>query len=119
MIIIYSSLTLILIVLLYITIKNINKPVRKLKSAQKRKTFYMLDDPADVRKNFLLTYKGVLFEGEKYPNEFLEVTSIFIWIHGNSKQEILRPNDLIEIEKRIQRHYPKTSIDWKNAEPSS
>ena len=49
MILIYSFLALIFLIVLYITIKFVNKPLRKLKSAQKRKAFYMLDDPADVR----------------------------------------------------------------------
>ena len=118
MILIYSFLVLIFLIVLYITIKFINKPIRKLKSAQKRKTFYLLDDPTDVRKNFLLTYKGLLFEGEKYPNETSEVTSIFIWLHDHNMADTLNTDDVHAIEKILYRHYPLTTIDWKSTESS-
>lgn len=114
MILIYSFLALIFLIVLYITIKFVNKPLRKLKSAQKRKAFYMLDDPADVRKNFILTYKGLLFEGEKYPNETSEVTSIFIWLHNRQSNGNLNSDDVDAIEKILYRHYPSATIDWKS-----
>ena len=119
MLFLYCFISLIFLTLLYITLKHINKPVRKLKAAQKKKAFYMLDDPADVRKNFFLTYKGLLFEGEKYPNHNDEVESIFIWHHNNNDWELLGKEDILEIEKKIFRHYPATRIDWKSADPSS
>ena len=111
-------ISLIFLTLIYITLKYINKPLRKLKAAQKKKAFYLLDDTADVRRNFFITYKGLLFEGEKYPNHNDEVESIFIWLHHNNDWELLGKEDILEIEKRISRHYPETRIDWKSANPS-
>ena len=107
----------IILALLYITLNYINKPLRKLKAAQKKKAFYLLDDN-DVRRNFFITYKGLLFEGEKYPNHNDEVESIFIWLHHNNDWDLLGKEDILEIEKRISRHYPETRIDWKSANPS-
>ena len=65
-------------------IKFILNPKRKLELAHEQKRYYYLDDPNNVRKNFLLTYKGVLFEGEKYlgtTEDSFDVISIFIWPH--------------------------------------
>ncbi|MGN0514089.1 MAG: hypothetical protein ACI4GD_07405 [Lachnospiraceae bacterium] len=79
----------------------------------------MLDDPADVRRNFFITYKGFLFEGEKYPDHNSEVVSIFIWQHNHTEKENSCQEEILEIEKRISRHYPAARIDWKSADPSS
>lgn len=119
MLFLFCLISLIFLVLLYITIKYINKPIRKLKAAQKRKAFYMLDDTAVIRRNFFITYKGFLFEGEKYPNDHSEVESIFIWQHNHTEREIPGQAEILAIEKIISRHYPATRIDWKNADPSS
>ena len=115
----YGLISLFFLTVLYITLKYINKPLRKLKAAQKRKAFYMLDDPADIRRNFFITYKGLILEGEKYPNHNYEVASIFIWLHNNNEWEFLGKEDILEIEKRILRLYPASRIDWKSANPSS
>src|SRR5690554_1286891 len=73
-----------IIFLIYSLIKYVINPKRKLELAHEQKKFYVFDHKNDVRKNFLLTYKGVLFEGEKYlgtTDDAFEVVNIFIWPH--------------------------------------
>ena len=75
-----------LVLLIYSGIRYLLHPKRKLELAHEKKRFYFLDDPNNVRKNFLLTYKGVLFEGEKYlgtTTDSFDVVSIFVF-HGMS-----------------------------------
>ncbi|MCA1031998.1 sigma-w pathway protein ysdB [Bacillus timonensis] len=103
--------------IIYRSIKYFLNPKRKLELAHEQKKFFFLDDSANVRKNFLLTYKGVLFEGEKYlgttDNSF-EVVSIFIWTKHPSKLKGLNYQDFLTIEKRIQQEYRNAKIDWKS-----
>ncbi|OAS88832.1 MULTISPECIES: sigma-w pathway protein ysdB [Metabacillus] len=103
--------------LVYTGFKYLFNPKRKLELANEQKQFYLLDDKVNVRKNFLLTYKGVLFEGEKYlgttTNAF-EVVSIFIWAKSTSKLQGLTLADFSHIEDQIKKHYPYAKIDWKS-----
>ncbi|MBE3571017.1 MAG: sigma-w pathway protein ysdB [Bacillales bacterium] len=101
----------------YSMIKYLLNPKRKLELAHEQKRFYFLDDPNNVRKNFLLTYKGVLFEGEKYlgttENAF-DVVSIFIWPRSTVALKGLVREDFLFIEKKIREHYSSAKIDWKS-----
>lgn len=106
-----------IIFLIYSLIKYVINPKRKLELAHEQKKFYIYDHKNDVRKNFLLTYKGVLFEGEKYlgttENAF-EVINIFIWPHDVAKLYGLVREDFLFIEKHIKENYPNAEIDWKS-----
>ena len=87
MILIRLLLFALILFLLYRMVKFIINPKRKLELAHEQKRYYFLDDQNNVRKNFLLTYKGVLFEGEKYlgtTDNAFDVVSIFIWPHSVS-----------------------------------
>jgi len=106
----------IFVVLLYITLKYINKPIRRLKVAQKKKAPYFLDNPTNARENFFITYKGFLFEGEKYMNHSLKVVSIFIHPTKSINLDEMRKKDFQEIEKMIHWRYPEANIDWKSTE---
>jgi cbb3-type cytochrome oxidase subunit 3 len=103
--------------LFYYLIKYIFNPKRKLELAQDQKRYYFLDDANNVRKNFLLTYKGVLFEGEKYlgttTNSF-EVVSIFIFPRNIASLKGLSREDFSLIEERVRELYPNAKIDWKS-----
>src|SRR5690606_41891769 len=71
-----------IIFLIYSAIRYLLHPKRKLELAHEQKKFYFLDEPNNVRKNFLLTYKGVLFEGEKYlgtTEDAFDVVSVFVF----------------------------------------
>lgn len=103
--------------LIYNLIKYILNPKRKLELAHEQKRFFLLDDQENVRKNFLLTYKGVLFEGEKYlgtTRDAFEVVSIFIWPRSNASLKGLDKQDFQFIEKSIVQNYPEAKIDWRS-----
>lgn len=102
---------------LYATIKYITSPLRKLENAKDQKRFYFLDEPQNIRKNFLLTHKGIVFEGEKYlgtTESSFEVVSIFVWPHSNSELRGMTKEDFHFIQSQIMTEYPAAKIDWKS-----
>lgn len=110
-------LFLAIVLLIYSGIRYLLHPKRKLELAHEKKQFYFLDDVNNVRKNFVLTYKGVLFEGEKYLGttaDSFEVVSIFVFPRSVSALKGLTKNDFKTIEQHISMHYPKAEIDWKS-----
>src|SRR3954467_13350273 len=117
MILIRLLLFALILFLLYRMVKFIINPKRKLELAYEQKRYYFLDDQDNVRKNFLLTYKGVLFEGEKYlgtTDNAFEVVSIFIWARSTSALKGMVREDFQFIERKIKEHYPTAKIDWKS-----
>ncbi|NRG46361.1 sigma-w pathway protein ysdB [Bacillus sp. CRN 9] len=106
-----------IIFLIYSTIKYVINPKRKLELAHDQKKYFFFDDKNNVRRNFLITYKGVLFEGEKYlgttENSF-DVVSIFIWPHSVSALKGLVSEDFLFIEQKVLANYPNAKIDWKS-----
>ncbi|MDQ0220108.1 sigma-w pathway protein ysdB [Peribacillus cavernae] len=108
---------LLFIFLIYSAIRFIKSPRRKLKLALEQKKFYILDDTANVRKNFLLTYHGILFEGEKYAeviNNSFEVVSIIVWPKNITALHGLDRDDFLKLESFIKARYPIAQIDWKS-----
>ncbi|WP_421380361.1 sigma-w pathway protein ysdB [Bacillus salacetis] len=106
-----------IIYLLYRAFKYIVNPKRKLELAMEQKKFYFLDDQENVRKNFLVTYKGVLFQGEKYlgtTDRAFDVVSIFVWVENASSLKGISYEDLKYVETEILERYPNASIDWKS-----
>ncbi|MGG1397824.1 sigma-w pathway protein ysdB [Bacillus salipaludis] len=102
-------LLLLLILFFYYVSKSFLAPNRKLKSARKQKRFLLLDSD-DVRRNFVLTYKGAVFTGEKYTGS----TAISITIWPQNKPSGLAKEDFIFIEKKICEKYPNAEIHWKS-----
>jgi hypothetical protein len=103
--------------LLYRSVKYIIDPKRKLELAQEQKRFYFLDDQENVRKNFHVTYKGVLFEGEKYlgaTEKSFEVVSIFVWSKNISSLKGLTQEDFQYLQNEIKERYPNAKLDWKS-----
>ncbi|EKN67456.1 hypothetical protein M670_01321 [Schinkia azotoformans MEV2011] len=117
-VILFRLLILALMIFLIVkTIKYIANPKRKLELAHEQKQFYFWDIHENVRKNFLLTYKGVLFEGEKYlgtTDNAFEVVSVFIWAKDPDKLQGLEREDFLKIQEEVKKHYPNARIDWKN-----
>jgi hypothetical protein len=90
-------------------------PKRKLETAVERRETFFLDDTQNVRRNFLITYKGVLFEGQKYlgtTDDSFTVTKISIWPRHNSQLYGLSKYDFFDIEKIITESYPYAEIEW-------
>ena len=103
--------------LIYRVIKFILNPKRKLELAYEQKKYFFLDDQNNVRKNFLLTYKGVLFEGEKYlgtTDTSFDVVSIFIWPHQIHDLKGFVLEDFLFIEGKISEYYPTAKLEWKS-----
>ncbi|MTH52899.1 sigma-w pathway protein ysdB [Bacillus mangrovi] len=103
--------------LLFRAVQYLLNPKRKLELAREKRELYFLDDRENVRKNFLLTYKGVLFEGEKYlgtTDQSFEVISIFIWSHNVPSLQGLSVEDFRYLEGLIKEKYPHAKIDWKS-----
>lgn len=117
-VILFRLLILALMIILIVkTVKYIINPKRKLELAHEQKQFYFLDNRENVRKNFLLTYKGVLFEGEKYlgtTDQAFEIVSVFIWAKDTSKLQGLNREDFLKIEEEVRKIYPNAKIEWKN-----
>ncbi|MCM2531450.1 sigma-w pathway protein ysdB [Neobacillus pocheonensis] len=89
---------------------------RKLDAARRQKRFLLLDHK-DVRRNFILTYKGDVFAGEKYlgnSDNILDVVSICIWSQSTSTLNGLVKEDLYFIERKIHEQYPIAEITWKS-----
>jgi hypothetical protein len=106
-----------IIFLIYSFIKYLLNPKRKLELAHEQKKFFFLDDKENVHKNFLLTHKGVLFEGEKYlgtTETSFEVISVFIWTSTQNKLRGFTKEDFQFIESKIKEAYPYAKIDWKS-----
>ncbi|MCR2821926.1 sigma-w pathway protein ysdB [Lederbergia panacisoli] len=106
-----------IIYLIYKTVKFIIDPKRKLESAHEQKKYFFYDNPENIRKNFLVTYNGVMFEGEKYlgtTERSFEVVSIFIWPHNADLLKGLSYEDFVYIENEVKLRYPDSEIDWKS-----
>ncbi|WP_062355249.1 hypothetical protein [Bacillus kwashiorkori] len=108
---------ILIVALLYSGIKYLTHPKRKLELAHEQKKFYFLDDVNNVRKNFILTFKGVLFEGEKYLGttaDSFDVISIFVFPKNVNALKGMTRADFKTIEQHILQHYPKANIEWKS-----
>jgi len=106
-----------IILLAYYWLRYLLHPKRKLELAHEKGNPYFLDDPKNIRKNFLITYKSVLFEGEKYlgtTDQAFIVKQIFIWTHSPSKLKGFEKEDFYAIEDMVRAHYPEASIEWKS-----
>ena len=111
-----------LALLLYVVFKVVQffgDPKRRLKSAQAKKDFYFLDEQKNTRKNFKLTFKGVLFEGEKHipsKDHPLFIHTIFVWTDASEeKLRTFTNEDFSELENKIKAHYPDCKIDWDSS----
>ena len=106
-----------IIFIFYKAIKYLLDPKRKLDESYEKGQYYFYDDIKNVRKNFFISYKGALFEGEKYlgtTEDAFEVVSIFVWVHDSMKLQGLTTEDFFYLEKEILMNYPKAQINWKN-----
>ncbi|WP_163526552.1 sigma-w pathway protein ysdB [Halobacillus ihumii] len=118
MIIILFRILLIIAILfiIYTVYKFMINPRRKLDHAQQKNEFYFHDTAENTKQNFLITYKGLLFEGEKYlgtTEEAFEVVTINIFTQHPEKLKGLERNDLYFLEEQVLMRYPYARIEWK------
>ncbi|WP_407269104.1 sigma-w pathway protein ysdB [Radiobacillus sp. PE A8.2] len=104
-----------MVLLLYTAYKYIMNPKRKLEVAKDKKQFYFLDYPDNIKKNFFMTYKGFVFEGEKYlgttENSF-DVINISVRAHRPGELKGLEREDLYFLEQEILIRYPYAKVEW-------
>ncbi|WP_208528091.1 sigma-w pathway protein ysdB [Jeotgalibacillus sp. R-1-5s-1] len=111
---------IILAVVLYLIYKGFKylfDPKRKLELAHEKAEYYFHDDSNNPRKNFFITYKGLMFQGEKYLGETersFDVVSIFIWPHDPSRLQGFTIEDFRFLETEVRSNYPHARIDWKS-----
>jgi len=114
----FKAVIMIFVIFLIIGIvRTFVSSVRKLDIALDNKKFAFFDNKNDVRKNFHVTYNGVLFEGEKYIgalDDRFEVTSIFIFTDMVSGLKGFKKEDFMKIEAKVKEFYPHAKIDWKS-----
>src|SRR5699024_4495711 len=70
-----------IIIIAFSALKYLFHPRRKLEQAHDRHQFFFYDEK-DIRRNFFITYKGVMFEGEKSlgtTDDSFEIVSITVW----------------------------------------
>jgi hypothetical protein len=109
-------LLLFIFFLISYAVRSLFTTKRKLEAARKQKRFLLIDEE-DVRKNFLLTYKGAVFAGEKYmgpTDNTFDVVSIFIWPENAITLKGLIKDDFFYIDKKIHEYYPHAEIHWKS-----
>jgi len=114
-------LRLLIIVLIiyafYKILRYLFDPKRKLDEAYEKEQYYFYDDIKNIRKNFFISYKGALFEGEKYlgaTDQAFEVVSIFVWTKDAAKLQGFRKEDFRFLQNEIRMNYPSAKINWKS-----
>ena len=104
-----------LIFAFYKLLQYIFDPKRKLDEAYEKGNYYVYDDVKNVRKNFFITYKGALFEGEKYlgtTDNAFDVISIFVSVHNLAELQGLTKEDFEFLQNEILISYPSAKISW-------
>lgn len=109
---------LLIIYLFYRGIRYLTDPKRKLDDAYEAERYYFYDDVKNVRKNFFITYKGAMFEGEKYlgttENAF-DIVSIFVWVKNEDQLQGFTKDDFLFLQSEIQSNYSMAEINWENS----
>lgn len=106
-----------IIIIAYSAIKYILNPKRKFELAHEKKEFFFYDEINKVKKNFLITYKGVLFEGEKHlgtTDHAFDIVRTVVWVRDKEKLNGLDREDFHMIEQEILIHFPSATIEWKS-----
>lgn len=109
-------LLMIIFAFIYLTIKFLLTPKRKLESARKHKRFLLLDHEEAI-KNFQLTYNGAVFTGEKYlgaSKNNIDVVSISLSPESTTLLKGMGKEDFYYIENKILEKYPVAKINWKS-----
>lgn len=112
------AIILLIIYLFYRGIRFLMDPKRKLDDAFEAGRYYFYDDIKNVRKNFFITYKGAMFEGEKYlgtTDHAFEIVSIFIWVKHEDRLQGFTKDDFLFLQSEIHSNYPNAEINWENS----
>ena len=102
-----------IIYLFYRGIRYLTDPKRKLDDAYAEEKYYFYDEVKNVRKNFFITYKGAMFEGEKYlgtTEDSIDVVSIFVWVKDETKLQGFTKDDFHFLSSEIIIQLPKSRL---------
>ncbi len=117
-VILFRILIMIAVAFIFFTAyQYFRRPQRKLAKAKQMQTFYFLDEPEDNKKNLQFTYKGCLFEGEKYlgtTETAFEVVDIHITVQRPIELRGITKTDLAFLEEEVMNVYPHATIHWKH-----
>jgi len=105
-----------IIYVFYKAIRYITDPKRKLDEAYEKGQYYFYDDVKNVRKNFFISYRGALFEGEKYlgtTEDAFEVVTIFVGARDTATLQGFSKSDFEYLQQEILLNYPSAKINWK------
>lgn len=105
------------IYLFYAGIRYLTDAKRKLDEAYEKEQYYFFDDVKNIRKNFFITYKGAMFEGEKYlgtTEDSFDVVTVFVWVKNEAKLQGFTKDDFHFLQTEILSNYPTADINWKN-----
>jgi len=105
-----------IIYVFYKAIRYITDPKRKLDEAYEKGHYYFYDDVKNVRKNFFISFKGALFEGEKYlgtTEDAFEVVTIFVGARDAATLQGFTKSDFEYLQQEILFNYPNAKINWK------
>lgn len=106
-----------IIYLFYRGIRYLVDPKRKLDEAYEEGRYYFYDDVKNVQKNFFITYKGAMFEGEKYlgtTEDAFHIVTIFVWVKNEAKLQGFTKDDFHFLQSEILSNYPVANVNWKN-----
>lgn len=106
-----------IIYVFYRGIRYLLDPKRKLDEAYEKGQYFFYDDNKNVRKNFFISYKGALFEGEKYlgtTEDAFEVVSIHVSTRDIAELQGLTRDDFHYLSEEIRTHYPQAKITWQD-----
>ncbi|HLR14288.1 MAG TPA: sigma-w pathway protein ysdB [Bacillota bacterium] len=101
----------------FAAVQYIRSPQRKIQKAKEMYSFYFLDEPEDNKKNLQFTYKGCLFEGEKYlgtTETAFEVVNIDVTVRRPIELRGITKTDLAFLEEEILSKYPYATVNWKH-----
>lgn len=106
-----------LCIFIYSAYQYYHNPLRHLRKAKQKNTFFLLDDINNTKQNLQFVYKGCSFEGEKYvgtTKDAFVVANINIIVQEPSELIGLTKDDLIYLEQEIHQSYPHAIIKWKH-----
>jgi hypothetical protein len=110
-------LFLAVIALAYFLIKYLINPKRKLELAFENEEYFLYDNKKDVKRKLLLTYKGLLLEGEKVlgtAEEAFRVIHIKMSPPIKGSLHDITKKDFEEIERKLFKEYPYATIEWSS-----
>src|SRR5699024_7234316 len=104
-----------MVLVIYTLVQYFRSPYRKLKKSIRQGVYFLLDEPDNPKKNILLTYKGCLFEVEKYIGTKMDalcVVNIDMFDDKSMDLKRITIDDITFLEVKLTEAYPHAQIEW-------